>query len=381
MARVALLIETSRAYGRDLLDGVRRYMAEHTRWSVFAELRSLDSPPPPWLARWAGDGILSRSGSPAMRQAVAATGLPTVELRAQRTGSGPPFVGVDNAALGRLAARHLLDRGFRKFGVYGLTAEPFFEQRRESFAQAVGKAGYVCRHVMQPGGRERPRQWDRQQQELVEWVRSLPKPCGVMACTDQLGFWLLEACRTAGVDVPTEVAVLGVENDETLTAVSTPPLSSVRLGGSRVGYAAAELLDRLMRGERPPADPMLFAPTTVATRQSTDVVAVDDPELAAALRIIRERAVEGIDVADVLRAVAISRRSLERRMQAAIGRTPRQEIERVRLDQAARLLTETDLPLVEIARRIGYEHPQRLSERFASVYGVPPGRWRAESDR
>lgn len=378
MRRVALLIETSRAYGRELLDGVRRHMGEGiTPWSVFAELRSLRTPLPPWLRDWDGDGILTRSGSPAMAEAVAATGLPAVELRSSRTDHGLPFVGVDNRALAELAAAHFLDRGFRHFGVYGLTTESFFEQRRDRFIEVVADRGFDCATQMQRG-RERPREWDRQQSALVEWVRTLPKPCGVMACTDQLGFWLLEACRVAGVGVPDEVAVLGVENDETLAAISTPPLSSVRLPGSRVGRRAAELLDALMNGGSPPPGPILLPPTQIATRQSTDVVAVDDPDLAAALRVIRERATDGISVGDVLSEVAISRRLLERKMRAAIGRTPRQEIERVRLERAKTLLVATDLSLAAIAVRCGYEHPQRLSERFAARFGQPPGAWRRE---
>lgn len=381
MKHVALLIETSRTYGRDLLDGVRRYMAEHARWSVFAELRSLESPPPPWLASWQGDGILTRSGSQAVIDAVAAVGVPTVELRATRLQHSFPFVGVDNESLGRIAAQHLIDRGFRRFAVYELTAEAFFEERRDSFVAAVESAGFTCEHFAQRGGRERPQQWNRQQRDLVTWVQRLPKPCGVMACTDQLGFWLLEACREAKVSVPEEVAVLGVENDDTLASISSPPLSSVRLNGSKIGYEAAAQLDAMMSGQSPKTSPTLIAPTTIVSRQSTDVVAVDDPELAAALRYIREHATDGIGVGEVVRVVTISRSSLERRMRQAIGRTPRQEIERVRLDCAQRLLEATDLPLIDVAIRSGFEHAQRLSERFREVYGMPPGQWRLRADK
>lgn len=374
---VALLIETSRTYGRDLLDGVRRYMDRHARWSVYAELRSLDSPAPPWLADWKGDGILARSSSQEMLDTIRDLNVPSVELRATRLKHTFPFVGVDNTALGQLAAEHLLDKGLRHFGVYALTTESFFEERRDSFVAAIDARGFSCAHITQEPGREQPSEWSRQQAALVDWVRTLPKPCGVMACTDQLGFWLLEACRAAGVAVPEEVAVLGVENDDTLASISSPPLSSVRLNGATIGYEAAALLDRMMNGEAAPAEPVLIAPKTLVARQSTDVVAVDDPELAAALRFIRENAVEGIRIPDVLEHVSLSRSSLERRMKQTLGRSPREEIERVKLEHARRLIESTDFTLAEIALRSGFEQPQRFSERFRAVHGVSPSEWKA----
>lgn len=353
-------------------------MAEHDRWSVFAELRSLESAAPSWLASWKGDGILTRSGSPEMLAAVAHAGVPTVELRATRTPYVFPFVGVDNVALGQLAAEHLVDRGFKHFGVFELSTESFFEERRDSFVEAVQTAGHQCAHFVQEPGREQPRQWERQQSALQQWVKKLPKPCGILACTDQLGFWLLEACREANVSVPENVAVLGVENDDTLASISSPPLSSVRLGGSRIGHKAASILDDMMNGGQPPSEPTLIAPTSIVSRQSTDIVAVEDASLATALRYIRLNATKSATVTDVVREAAVSRSHLERLMKQHIGRTPRQEIERVRMERACTLLEDTDLTLADVAVRSGYENAQRLCERFRKMFGVTPGRWRQQ---
>lgn len=376
LPHVALLIETSRSYGRGLLRGVRRYISEHGPWSVYLELRALDSPAPPWLRRWRGDGILSRTGSRAMLSAVRQARVPTVELRASRLKHPFPSVGVDNRALGRMVAEHLLERGFRRFGVYEIDTEIYFEQRRDDFVRTLAGAGYPCEVYRAPGHRERPLLWEKHQNDLARWVKALPKPAGIMACTDQLGFWLLDACRRAGVAVPEEVAVVGVENEQALCTMASPPLSSVRFNPDRIGYEAAALLDRMMRGGSAPRRPILIEPIGIVTRQSSDIIAIDDPLVAQALRFIRQRACEGIGVEDVLDAVPVSRSSLERRMRRVLGRSPKAQILSVRLDRVRQLLGETDLSLSAIAQRTGFKHPQYLSAAFKKSFGQTPGEYR-----
>ena len=376
--RVAVVIETSRSYGRALIRGVRRHAVEAGGWSMFADLRALDPPPPPWLAGWDGHGILTRTGTAALGRAVRAAGVPSVELRSARHNPDAPFVGVDNRALVGAVVDSFLEQGLRSFGVYALTSETYFRERSEGFAAEVAARGLPC-EMLQQGEREKPRRWEGQQRRLADWVRSLPKPCGVLACTDQLGFWLLDACRRGGVAVPEEVSVVGVENDESLCDLADPPLSSVPLGGEQVGYEAAALLSRMMAGEDVPRGRRLIAPPPVVRRQSSDAAAVDDPDLAAALRFIRESAVRGVGVPDVLEAVAVSRRRLERLMRSAVGSTPGQEINRVRIEAARRLLAETDLTVAEVAARSGFPHAQHFSKLFRETEGLPPGEWRRRS--
>ncbi len=376
MKHVALLIETSRAYGRDILLGVRRYISEHKPWSVFVEVRDLESRPPSWLRNWDGDGILARSGSQTMANAVKAVGVPTVELRATRFVHAFPFVGINNQSIGRLCADYLLDLGFRNFGVYGLTTETFFEQRRDSFIQAIADQGYQCPSLNQSFNSERPNQWERQQANLVTWLKALPKPAAVMACTDQLGFWLLDACLRAKISVPDEIAVIGVENDQTLCEMSSPPMTSVRLGGDRIGYEAAKQLDRLMRGCKKPTHPILLEPQGVCIRRSTDTVAVADPMLSQAIRMIHKHACDGLRVSDILQSVPLSRSSLERGCRELLGRSPTAEINRVRLQRARDLLRDTDLTLEAIATRTAFAQVHYFSHSFKSKYGVPPGTYR-----
>ena len=375
--RVALLVETSRTYGRDLLRGIHRYLAEHDQWSVFLELRALDSQVPRWLASWRGDGIIARTGSPAMAEAIAATGLPGVELRASRLAHGLPFIGVDNHDLGRIVADHFIDNGFRHFAVFDLDTERYFEERRDDFRASLAARGHACHELQHRTRDERPPDWERHQADVAHWLTSLPKPIGIFACTDQLAFWLLDACRRAGVAVPEEVAVVGAENDETLCTMSRPQLSSVAFDGERVGYEAAALLDRLMAGQPPATQELLVPPRGLVVRQSSDITAIDDPQVAAAVRYVREHACHGINVADVAAHAGLSRALLERRMRQTLGRTPGEEIIRVRFGRVQALLSETDLPLAAIAERCGFVHPQYMAEAFKKLYGVTPGGYRA----
>jgi LacI family transcriptional regulator len=381
LPHVAMLIETSRSYARGILRGVREYMAEHGPWSVYLEARALDSRVPPWLARWRGDGILTRTFGRRMARAVTRTGAPAVELRATRLRTGFPFVGVDNRAVGRMTAEHFLERGFRSFGCLELDAESYFVERRDDFAAAVEAAGCRCAHRTLPGRRETSREWERQQEELARWVKGLEKPVGLLACTDQLGFWLIDACARAGVKVPEEAAVVGVEDDETLCLMSRPSLSSVRFNAERTGFVAALLLERLMKGGRPPKAPTLIEPLGIVTRQSSDVVAVPDAAVAAALRLIRARACEGLRVEDVVRRVPLSRSALERRMRRFIGRSPKEEIDRVRFDEVRRLLAGTALPLARVAERTGFSHTAYLCESFRREFGETAGAYRARTRR
>ncbi len=373
LPRVALLIETSRSYGRGVLHGVRRYLDERGPWSVYLETRALESQAPPWLRGWKGDGILVRSGTAALARRVRAAGVPVVELRSRRHNPGAPWVGVDNRALGEAVADHLIDRGFRNFGLLALDTEDFFRERCENFVSTLRRRGFPCDVLRAARRAERPARWEAQQRALGTWLRRLAKPAGVMACTDQLGFWLLDACARAALPVPEEVAVVGVENDEALCSMADPPLSSVALHPERVGYEAAAMLDRLMRGRPLRARAVRVEPLGVVVRRSSDVVAVEDARLARALRVLRERACDGIGVAEVARAASVSRSTLERGLRRLLGRSPHEELVRVRLERARRLLGETDLKLSAVAHRAGFRHAQGLCASFKRAFGRTPG--------
>lgn len=372
---VLLLIETSNAYARGLLAGIVRYARElHPPWSIRLVEQGRGDPPPAWLRTWRGDGIVARIETPLIAEAVTATGLPVVDVSAARHVPGVPWVETDDAAITRLAAEHLLERGFRQFAYCGEPGFNWSRWREASFVRHLAERRFNC-SVFQPHtGRRR----SSEREALAAWIAALPKPVGVMACYDIKAQQLLDACRDADVAVPDEVAVIGVDNDELLCELSFPPLSSVIPDSNRAGYEAARLLDRLMAGERVPAEPVLVPPLGVATRQSTDVLAIEDRDIARAVRFIREHACDGINVDDVLRHVPLSRRAFEKRFLDRLGRTPHQEILRLKIFRAERLLAETDLTLAAIAERAGFRHAEYLSVAFKRVTGRTPGAYRSD---
>lgn len=374
--RVALLIETTRTFTREMLAGIRRYVAEHGPWSTFLELRAPDSRPPAWLHRWDGDGILTRTFSSEMSELIAATGLPAVEVRSKTFAGNRPYVGVDNAHIGRSVAEHFYERGYRQFAVYSLQTESFFIERVRNFVSTVDGYGCPCSELPETVS-DTTADWEQSQARLITWLAQLPKPVGIFAANDQMGVHLLEACQRAGVAVPEEVAVVGAENEETLCTFASPPLTSVRFDGQSVGYTAAEVLDLLMHGRKPRTPETLLPPKGIVVRGSSDELVINDALVAHAARLIRENATAGINVDDLCRKLNASRSTLDRRMKAALNRSPKEEITRIRFREVERLLRETDLTIDVIARQTGFAHSHYLQAAFKQAYGQTPGAFRS----
>jgi LacI family transcriptional regulator len=316
-----------------------------------------------------------------MLRAVLATGMPTVDLRGVVPGLGIPFIGVDNKAVAEMAADHLLERGLRHFGFCGLPAgmHPQMDERREYFVARMGGSGHEVHVYAAQAGRLTA--WDQEQDRLAAWVTGLPKPCGIMTCHDDRGLQVLDACQFAGLPVPDEVAILSVDDDELLCGMFTPQLTSIDVNPERIGYRAAELLDRMMQGEAPPSEPLLLPPRCVVLRQSTDTLAVEDEEVAMALRHIRSHACEGIRVEDLLAKVFLSRSALERRFRSLVGRSPKAEITRVQLERAKQLLSESHLTIDLVAARSGFRDARYLCDVFARKLGMTPGQYREQTRR
>jgi LacI family transcriptional regulator len=376
---VALIIETSNAYARGLLDGIITYQREHELWSIYVAEQERGAQPPEWLKMWKGDGIIARIETDSIANAIRRTKLPTVDVSAARLVKNIPWVETDDQQIAELAARHLIDRGFRTLAYCGEPQFNWSKWREASFRSFADSAG--CQHFTFEGKSQHDKDysWNRERKRLVSWIKSLPKPIGVMACYDFKGQQILDVCRDLGVAVPEQVAVIGVDNDVRLCRLCTPPLSSVIPDTHRAGYEAAKLLDRMMRGEAVGNEATLIPPLGIAERQSTDVYALDDPDVVAAMRFIRERACDGITVADVLRVVPLSRRQLEQRFVKLVRRSPYAEISRIRMERACRLLRETSLPLTEIARRSGFTEALYLSRAFKKYVGVSPRTYRKDA--
>ncbi|MBP7937362.1 MAG: DNA-binding transcriptional regulator [Phycisphaerae bacterium] len=378
MRHVAILVETSRAYGRGLLRGIARYNRERGRWHTYFEPHGLDDPPPAWLRGWKGDGVIARIDNRRMARALLALGKPVVNLRGTVPGLPFPFLGADNEAVARMGTDHLLERGFIHFGFCGFARgyHPGLDHRGECFQRLIEAAGHRCGLYQQPrspGGRSR---LENEHRRLARWIRSLPKPVGIMAANDDRGLAVLNACRRIAVKVPYQVAVLGVDNDEYLCGLSIPMLSSIDINSEETGYKAAALLDRMMSGRKPPRRMPEIRPSAVVARQSTDVLATDDRRVIQALEFIRQNARRPISSRDVARFVGVSRAALGPRFKSVTHRTVGQEIRRVRLDLAKDLLARSNMPIKRIAIETGFSAVQYLTRVFQAATGQTPASFR-----
>jgi LacI family transcriptional regulator len=379
--KVALLVEMSGIYGRQILDGVARYVRSHRPWSVFLEQRELRAPAPSWLLQTRWDGILCRSTDRRLARALLRRRIPTVDLNDIYGDLGLPRIWSDHRAIGRLGAQHLLERGLPHFAFCGFTRETWSDLRQDGFVETVRGAGRSCALYKSPWRGAHAPEWTTEQEKIGRWIQELPKPLGLLACNDVRGQQVLNACRTVGMAVPEEVAVVGVDNEKVLCELCDPPLSSVVPNPERIGYEAAELLDRLMADDAVPVTERLVEPVDVVMRQSTDILGIGDREVAAAVRHIRENACSGMTVGNVVEHLSVSRSSLERRFRKYVGRSPQEEIRLVQIKRVKQLLAETDRALESIAKLAGYVHPEYMSVVFKRTTGQTPGQFRRHAQR
>jgi LacI family transcriptional regulator len=384
--RVALLIESSRAYGRELLLGVAKFVREHHHWSVQHEEWRWTDAPPSWLKDWNGDGVIARVEVAGLASIINSLNVPAVDVRGSVSGYGLPLIDTEDRMVAELAAEHLMDRGFRHFAFCGFVGANYSDKRSEWYQERLARADFRC-HVYGPPKVTRDAQTIEHekrgllfQKHVERWLAGLPKPIGVMACNDIRGQQVMNICQRLDLAVPEEIAVIGVDNDEVLCELCDPPLSSVAPDAVRIGYEAAVLLERMMNGGQAPAKPILVPPLGIVTRRSTDVLAVEDRQLAAGLRFIREHAFDNIGMNDVATAAGVSRRVFERRFVAQFGRSPKTEVMRLRLERAKELLAGTDWTLGEIAERTGFKYGEYLHTMFRQKVGMTPGEFRQNAE-
>lgn len=375
--QIALLIDTATDWGRRMIRGIARYAQQQGDWDLWLEQRCQYAPgrlPPGWH----GDGIIARVADRAMARHLArAPGIVVNVSTARVPGAHFPTVTADLRAAAELAVQHLLDQGFRHFAYYAPMTLSFVEDHHQVFVRLLAEMGYTCSLLPAYGGKRPAAGWQKRQRKLERWIRDLPKPVAVLAWTGRRGREVIYACRALGLSVPEHVAVLGADDDTLLCETCNPPLSGVALTSEQIGFEAAALLDRMLHGAKAPAKPILIAPARVVVRQSTDTLAIDDEDLARAIAFIRVNAARPVQVSDVLREVSISRRSLDRRFQQVLGRTPAQEIRRVHIERAKRLLADTDVPVPKVAAASGFGSREYLARAFKLETGLSPRQYRA----
>lgn len=382
MRQVALLMRVNKDYDRQIIAGISQYAGQNN-WSVYLQ----DEPQEriPKQSQWLGDGIIADLDDPETARIVGRAGVPAVGIGGYSYPAQLPFeipyVATDDVANGRRGAEHLVNCGLRHFAFCGLPATPYNSwagHRERAFVDALGEAGYNC--AVYRGRHRSARNWESMQRGLLDWLDGQETPLGIMCCDDPRARHVVEACRRSGRRIPEDVAVLGVDNDLLMCELCNPPLSSIQHGAVEIGLRAAEVLDRLMSGQTDIPQWSVVPPKGVVQRRSTDVMNSPHPTVTEALRFIRENAGVPISVAQVARHVAVSRSTLDREFRRCLGHTTHEEIERVRLDVAKRLLTSTDQPLRVIARQAGYSNEQYFSFVFRNAFHITPGQYRAGND-
>lgn len=374
--QVAVLIETETSWGGQVVRGIAHFAEKHAHWHLLIDPRDHEqrSAIPDG---WRGDGVIARISSRYQMEQLREKGLPVVNVDdVYDRLDGVGTVLTDETERARLAIEHLLARGFRKFAYFAPPSHRYSKSRGEAFVKAATSLGYEC-HEYLPGYRAgRKIGWEEQQRRVNRWLSALPRPIAILTVDAHHGRQLADICHFAGVRVPDEVAILAGDSDDLLCEVSTPPLSSISVACERLGHEAAAMLNRMIAGDAPPKQPLLIPPHGVVSRQSTDVLSIDDPTVVRALRYIHTHAHHGIVVNDVLREVPISRRSLEIQFRSYLGRSPAEEIRRIRLERGRQLLGRRELSITEIALACGFSNATRFGVAFRKCFGTTPRSFR-----
>ena len=373
--RIVVMAPFEVGFGSDVLCGLRSYAIQARPWTFEFKFRPNLEDVITELSENKPDGLIVDPLEPVHLPLVCGLGVPFVTITEHWGQEHVPRVGVNEQAIGRMAAQHFLERGYHHYAFCGHRNIPYSVSREVGFRSRLEEAGFVPAVF---NGNFIPPEELKAEVSLKRWIMSLTKPCAVFACHDHLAFRFCQLCRNMGISVPSDLAVLGVDNDVFLCEFGNPHISSIDPAAEQVGYQAGALLGRLIAGESLPDGPILIPPKGVVKRHSTDVLAIVDPLVAKALYFIREHSHEPISVSDVLREVPLSRRTLERRFGQLLGRSPRVEICRVHLERAKELLVQTDLQMAEVARRSGFLHPNQMANVFKRDANISPSGFRRQ---
>ncbi len=367
MKRIVLLLETSRAFGRQLIIGIARYSRLNGPWSFYKEPIDLKSSIP-HLTSWKPDGIIMRDSL--ITKELLKLKIPTIlAVHDSKYPKDLPVIKTDSYSIAKMASEHLLEKGLRNFAFCGFDDYDWSKERGSCFSKFINEAGYKT-HIYLAPKRIKKDDWENEQHHVSEWIEALPKPVGIFACNDDRGQHILEVCKLNDLKVPEDVAVVGVDNDPMICEIGDPPLTSIALNVEAAGFEAAKLLDQLINRKKIAGKQIMVTPSHIVQRQSSDILAVDDTEVASALSYIRNNAKNKIRVDDVVKVTSVSRRTLEKRFRETIHRSIHKEIQQVRVEWISKLLLESDLPISEITSLFEFTDVEHISRYFRKEKGV-----------
>ncbi len=369
---VSVLVNTSLQWGRDIVSGALDYAYEMGPWYV----RVYPNHPANAMQLPAGfraDGVIANVNSPEMAQALADYGAPVVNVADHTVeGIAAPSIRTDDNVSTRMAVDHFIERGFRRLAFVGPRHTPNPIWYAKVFRQTAEKEGLPhAEFTVHDNYRD-------QIDELVPWLRSLPKPIGILVWGLGVAQVVVDCCMRADIPVPHDVAVLCGSYDEVLSHACFPALSGILIPTRKIGHTAAQTLHRIMRGEKIPAKTTYIPPLGIREHLSTDTIKVEDGHMLKAIKFIREHAYEPFLIDDILRHVPMTRRSLERRFRQTFGHSIGDEIKRLRIGKARQLLVQTDLHMQEIAEACGYATYNHLTSVFKKTTGMSPRDYRKQ---
>lgn len=390
--KVILLADISRVSGRRLIRGIAKYARLHGPWLfnrqpmfnqyqigskiLKSEMNTLSQ-----LKKFNADGIIANNvNNKEQFDHILNMGVPMViigDYIPEETSSRFIRIRSDSEAIGKLVAEHLLDRGHKNYAFCGYDFINWSHSRGKSFRETLANKGFQTHYYKQPKSPNK-RRWENEQYIMAKWLQSLPKPVGVMACNDDRAQQVIEGCKIENLHVPEQVSVLGVDDDEFVCDLTEPPLSSVFLNNEKAGFEASRLLHKMIKVENFPNQEIIVTPTHIVTRQSTEMLAIDDPHVAVAIRYIRQHSKELIQVDDVVNIVTLGRRSLEERFNKIIGRSIFNEITRCRIDKISQALVQSNKSISEVALDFGYPSEAHISRYFKRIQGVTPLEYRKQ---
>ncbi|WP_226455997.1 XylR family transcriptional regulator [Pseudomonas sp. AF03-9] len=379
--RIALLFNGSKIYDRGIIAGIGNYLSStRASWDLFLEedfLCRLKG-----IERWQGDGIIADFDDPLIGEALAGSRLPVVAVGgsyedARAYPKGIPYVATDNHSLMKLAYEHLIEAGLTRFACFSLPeaqANRWAQEREKAFRRLMQRDGLPV-EIYRGLGTSAPL-WDSAVEQQIAWLQGLPKPIGIIAVTDARARQLLQACLTAGIAVPEEVALIGIDNDPLTRTLTRVPLSSVIQGTETMGRTAAALLHQMLHGKPCKAEQILVPPEAINVQASSLHQPLGNPYVMQALLFIRQYACQGIKTAQVAAYVGVSRSSLEAHFRRERGCSVHDEILRFKLAAAAKGLENRGLAIADIAQRCGFKSAQYLHTVFRREFGCTPGEYR-----
>lgn len=378
--KIILLLDFTEEYHKNLLRGIIRYSREFGPWVFsrmpiyYRETIGVDGMLK-WAKDWGAKGLIGQLYNKSKIWKLTNAGISVIAQDFEDKFKDVPIITGAYHETGRLGAEYFLKKGFQNFAFYGFRNVVWSRERAEGFEEKIKEAGYAVHYFEHPKSRSMDL-WYYKPSILSRWLRSLPKPIALMACDDNQGLHITEASRLAGIRIPEEVAVLGVDNDENICYLSDPPLSSINMDVEKGGYEAARLMEQMIRYGVRGKDRIIIRPTHIVTRSSTDIYAANDEHIVSALKYIHLHIDKNLKVSEVLKEVPLSRRALEKRFMQITGYPVYKYIYNLRIEKFIQKLIETNMTITEIAYELGLDDTKNISRLFKQMKGMTPLEYR-----